>query len=165
MKNFILKDLIKSYNGVATIIPCQDLIKIEDSDNELREQITEAFMDECIFSNWDLKEGAKERHYDEDYSEEEQEDVIWQDLICSVLNKGFIVIYKTPVPRNIVKDEKGKISHYGWSWGYTQTSYLHLEDLSNLSTILINLDEKILEEEWNAQQKREKSNELQNIKD
>lgn len=160
MKNFILKDLAETYNGLVTIIPCQDLAKIEDSSDEIREQITEAFMNEVIFSNWDLKEGAKEKYYDEDYSEEEQEEVIWQELICSVLNKGFIVIYKTPVPTNIVKDEKGKISHYGWSWGYTQTNYLHLDDLSNLSTILINLDDKILEEEWNAQQKREKSNEL-----
>lgn len=151
MKDNKLKDLQESYKGIATIVPCCDLNKIEDSSNEIRENLTEAFLEERIISDWDLKDGVIDECYDDDYSEEEQEDVIWTELICGCLNEGFVIMYEAPVPTNICKDEKGNISHYGFSWGYTQTHYIHLMDISSLSDVLRNLDKKILEDELKCQ--------------
>ena len=152
MKDNRLGKYTESYNGKCVIIPCGDFEKMEGNFDNIKEEIIDAFRDERIISNWNLKEGIfKDGELIDDDDEvedfESEEDYIWQVLVCPCMKTGFFVIYESPVPCNVKKLDDGSYS-YHFSWGYTQTNYIHLEDLTQLSSILKNIDEEMKEQEY-----------------
>ncbi len=152
MSELKLRDIKQEYNGRCKIIPCCDLPKIEDNFDSLKEDIIEAFREQRIISNWTLREGALEKFDDEDFdNENERIETFWLELVCRCLNKGFLVIYEVPVPSGVRK-ENGRISGFSFSWGYYQTHYINLEDISELTAVLSNLDEHIVEEVYKEEQ-------------
>ena len=68
------------------------------------------------------------------------------------MKTGFFVIYESPVPCDVKKHKDGSYS-YSFSWGYTQTNYIHLEDLTQLSSILKNIDEEMKNKEYENKDK------------
>lgn len=71
-----------------------------------------------------------------------------QRIICNwSLKDGVLIIYESPVPHNI-RMENGKVQSYSCSWGYTQTNYIHLNDITQLSAVLSNLDDELIREEY-----------------
>ena len=151
MDRLKLKNIKQEYKGRCKIIPCCDLPKFEDNFDDLKNDIIEAFKDQQIISNWTLKDGVLEKYDDEDLDEDERIEDFWLELVCDCLNSGFLVIYEVPVPSGVRK-ENGKISVLSYSWGYYQTHYIHLEDISELSAVLSNLDDYIVEEVYRKEQ-------------
>ena len=151
MSELKLKNIKQEYEGRCKIIPCCDLPKIEDNFDCLKDDIIEAFREQRIISNWTLKDGALEKYDDEYLDEDERIEAFWLEFVCKCLNSGFLVIYEVPVPSNVRK-ENGKISGFSYSWGYYQTYYIHLEDISELTAVLSNLDDYIAEEVYKEEQ-------------
>lgn len=79
--------------------------------------------------------------------EDERIEYLWAELICQCLNDGFLIIYESPVPCD-VKMNDGKLQNYNYSWGYTQTNYIHLKDITQLSAVLSNLDDELIRREY-----------------
>ena len=156
MTKLKIKDLKTTYNGRCKIIPCCDLSKLEDNFDDLKSEICEAVREQQIISNWALREDALQKFDEEDFdSDAEKEEAFWSEFVCQVLNSGFLIIYEVPVPSN-VKKSNGRISNYSFSWGYYQTYFIHLEDLSELTAILSNLDDHIIEDVYNEEQGEKK---------
>lgn len=155
MNKLKLKALTQEYGGRCKIIPCCDLPKMEDDFDGLKDDIIDCFKRQQIICDWTLKDGVLER-YEEPEEEETDEDVkvlFWEDVVCKCLNSGFLVIYEVPVPSGVRK-KNGKISGFSYSWGYYQTHYIHLEDISQLSAVLSNLDDWMLEDVYNKEQEQ-----------
>ena len=146
-----LKNIKQEYRGRCKIIPCCDLPKLEDNFDDLKNDIIEAFKDQQIISNWTLKDGVLEKYDDGDLDEDERIEVFWSELVCNCLDRGFLVIYEVPVPSDVRK-ENGKISGFSYSWGYYQTHYIHLENISELTAVLSNLDDYIVEDVYKKEQ-------------
>lgn len=155
MSELKLKNIKQEYEGRCKIIPCRDLPKLEDNFDDLKNDIIEVFREQRIISNWTLREGALEKYDDEDLDEDERIETFWLELVCKCLNSGFLVIYEVPVP-SCVRKENGKISGFSYSWGYYQTHYIHLEDISELTSVLSNLDDYIVEEVYKEEQGEKK---------
>lgn len=84
------------------------------------------------------------------------EEEFWNEVVCRCLNKGYLVIYELPVPNGIHKNNE-KIEYFSYSWGYFQTHFIHITDLAQLTSVLSNLDDLIIEEKYKEeQQKKEK---------
>ena len=131
---------------------------MEGNFDNIKEEIIDAFREERIISDWSLKEGIfkdgelidSDAYEDDCY--ENEEDYIWQELVCHCMKTGFFVIYESPVPCDVKKHKDGSYS-YSFSWGYTQTNYIHLEDLTQLSSILKNIDEEMKNKEYENKDK------------
>lgn len=148
MNKLKLKALTQEYSGRCKIIPCCDLPKIESNFDDLKDDIIDAFKDQRIICNWSLKDGVLEKYKDKDFDNEDEEtEYLWLELICKCMNDGFLIIYESPVPRNI-RMENGKVQSYSCSWGYTQTNYIHLNDITQLSAVLSNLDDELIRKEY-----------------
>lgn len=156
MNKLKLKALTQEYSGRCKIIPCCDLYKIEGDFDDLKDDIIDCFKRQQIICDWSLKDGVLEK-YEESEAGETDEDVkvlFWEDVVCSCLKEGFLVIYDVPVARN-VKKKYGKITSWETSgWGYYQTLYIHLPDISQLSAVLSNLDDQMLEDVYEEEQEQ-----------
>lgn len=150
MKNFISRKSITNYIGVATIIPCEDLPKMKDQFDETREDITEAFMDNIFIGDCKVNKVIRRRYYNEDF--DDCDDELWQNIVCRKLNKGFVVIYKVSTPKKIFKNKSGEVTRFSQYENLFQTNYVYLKNLSDLSAILTNIDNEILEKEWEKQE-------------
>jgi len=107
-----------------------------------------------IISNWSLKDSVLAQYENEDFDNDaEKKEYLWLELICQCLDSGFLVIYEVPVPCNVRK-ENGIVDGYTFSWGYTQTHYIHLIDITQLSSVLSNLDDYVVEEIYKEEQER-----------
>lgn len=147
MRKIKLKNLKQEYEGCCKIIPCCDLPKMEDDFDGLKDDIIDCFKRQQIICDWTLKDGVLERYEDND-------ELFWEDVVCICLREGFLVIYDVPVPRN-VKKEDGRIKSWQTlGWGYYQTLYIHLPDISQLSAVLSNLDDWMLEDVYNKEQEQ-----------
>ena len=112
-KNNIIKYKEK-YNGKCLIVPCEDLEKMEGNFNNIKEEIIDAFREERIISDWSLKKSIfkdgelidSEAYEDDCY--ENEEDFIWQQLVCRCMRTGFFVIYESPVPCDVKKHKEIK---------------------------------------------------------
>lgn len=156
MSELKLKNIKQEYAGHCKIIPCCDLPKIEDNFDDLKNDIMEAFSNQQIISGWTLREGSLEKFDNEDFEDDiERFEAFWLELVCQCLNSGFLVIYEVPVPSGVQK-ENGKISGFSYSWGYCQTYYIHLENISELTAVLSNLDDYIVEEVYKEEQGEKK---------
>lgn len=145
MNKLKLKALTQEYSGRCKIIPCCDLPKMKDDFDGLKDDIIDCFKRQQIICGWTLKDGVLEKYEDND-------ELFWEDVVCICLREGFLVIYDVPVPRN-VKKEDGRIKSWQTlGWGYYQTHYIHLPDISQLSAVLSNLDDWMLEEVYNEEQ-------------
>lgn len=145
MNKIKLKNLKQEYEERCKIIPCCDLPKMEDDFDGLKDDIIDCFKRKQIICGWTLKDGVLEKYEDND-------ELFWEDVVCICLREGFLVIYDVPVPRN-VKKEDGRIKSWQTlGWGYYQTHYIHLPDISQLSAVLSNLDDWMLEEVYNEEQ-------------
>lgn len=145
MNKLKLKALTQEYEGRCKIIPCCDLPKMKDDFDGLKDDIIDCFKRQQIICGWTLKDGVLEKYEDND-------ELFWEDVVCICLREGFLVIYDVPVPRN-VKKEDGRIKSWQTlGWGYYQTHYIHLPDISQLSAVLSNLDDWMLEEVYNEEQ-------------
>ena len=145
MNKIKLKNLTQEYSGRCKIIPCCDLPKMEDDFDGLKDDIIDCFKRKQIICGGTLKDGVLEEYEDND-------ELFWEDVVCICLREGFLVIYDVPVPRN-VKKKDGKIKSWETlGWGYYQTLYIHLPDISQLSAVLSNLDDWMLEEVYNEEQ-------------
>lgn len=148
MNKIKLKNLKQEYEGRCKIIPCCDLPKIEDEFDQLKDDIIDAFEDKRIICNWSLKDGVLEKYEEMDFDDEDERiEYLWAELICQCLNDGFLIIYESPVPCD-VKMNDGKLQNYNYSWGYTQTNYIHLKDITQLSAVLSNLDDELIRREY-----------------
>lgn len=147
MNKIKLKNLKQEYSGRCKIIPCCDLPKMEDDFDGLKDDIIDCFKRQQIICDWTLKDGFLEKYEDND-------ELFWEDVVCICLREGFLVIYDVPVPRN-VKKKDGKIKSWETlGWGYYQTLYIHLPDISQLSAVLSNLDDQLLEDVYNEEQEQ-----------
>lgn len=156
MTKLKIKDLKTAYNGRCKIIPCCDLAKLEDSFDDLKSEICEAVRDQQIISNWTLREDALQKFDEEDFENDtEKEEAFWSEFVCQVLNSGFLIIYEVPVPSEVKKVD-GRVSSYSFSWGYYQTYFIHLENISELTAILSNLDDCIVEDVYKKEQGEKK---------
>lgn len=154
MNEISLKALKQEYSGKCVIIPCADLPKYEkDSFDDTRDDIIEAIYEKRLICDWKFKDNAFDLYNDID--DEEVKDEFWEDIVCSCLRDGFLIIYTHPVPRNIKKKDGRIVSWEHNGFGYTQTRYIHLEDISQLSAVLSNLDDRTLEDEWNEENNKE----------
>lgn len=154
MNKIKLKNLTQEYSGRCKIIPCCDLPKMEDDFDGLKDDIIDCFKRQQIICDWSLKDGVLEKYKNKDFdSEDEETEYLWVELICQCMNDGFLIIYESPVPRNI-RMENGKVQSYSCSWGYTQTNYIHLNDISQLSAVLSNLDDWMLEDVYKEEQEQ-----------
>ena len=118
---------------------------MKDDFDGLKDDIIDCFKRQQIICGWTLKDGVLEKYEDND-------ELFWEDVVCICLREGFLVIYDVPVPRN-VKKEDGRIKSWQTlGWGYYQTHYIHLPDISQLSAVLSNLDDWMLEEVYNEEQ-------------
>ena len=145
MNKLKLKALTQEYSGRCKIIPCCDLPKMKDDFDGFKDDIIDCFKRQQIICGWTLKDGVLEKYEDND-------ELFWEDVVCICLREGFLVIYDVPVPRN-VKKEDGRIKSWQTlGWGYYQTHYIHLPDISQLSAVLSNLDDWMLEEVYNEEQ-------------
>ena len=165
MKDNKIENYLEEYNGRCKIIPCCDLGKMEGGINELKDDILEAFREERIISSWSLKEGIfdngelVQKEDDEDYIDEDE--YIWNELVCYCMKNGYLVIYEVPVPYDVKKKEDGTFSSFGWSWGCYQTHYIHIDDLMQLTPILKNIDDEMKEKSYKEEQeKKDKKNEI-----
>lgn len=160
MKNNNLDKYTDNYDGRCKIIPCQDFEQMEDRFDNLREEIMEAFCEERIISDWKLKKGIFENgelvNTDEVENYDSEEDYIWYQLVCKIMKKGFFVIYELPVPLNVKKHKDGSYS-FTFSWGYYQTYYIHLEDITQLSSVLKNIDKEMKETEYKKELTKQES--------
>jgi hypothetical protein len=153
MNEISLKDLKREYTGKCTIIPCVDLPKYErDSFDDTRNDIIEACWEKRIICNWKFKEDAFKEY--EDIEDEDIKDEFWEDVVCNCLKEGFLIIYTHPVPINITKKDDRIVSWEDNGFGYTQTRYVHLEDISQLNMVLYNIDKEALEEAWREEQEK-----------
>lgn len=153
-----LKNLKQEYMGRCNIIPCCDLPKIEGSFNDLKDDIIDSFVNQNIISDWTLKDGVLEKYNNNEEfdNDDEREEEFWNEVVCRCLNKGYLVIYELPVPNGIHKNNE-KIEYFSYSWGYFQTHFIHITDLAQLTSVLSNLDDMIIEEKYKEeQQKKEK---------
>lgn len=153
MNELKLNNLTEEYEGKCVIIPCADLPKYEyDPFDEIRDGIIEACWEKRIICDWNFKEDAFEEY---DYLEDEDiKNEFWEDIVCRCLRSGFLIIYTCPVPTD-VKKVNDKVSSYTTNgFGYTQTRYIHLEDISKLTTILHNIDKEMIEEAWKEQEEK-----------
>lgn len=151
--NIRLQNLEQEYLGRCKIIPCCDLLKIEENFNDLKDDIIDAFVNKTIISNWRLKEGVLEKYNTKEESDDDAEqEGFWIELVCRCLDKGYLVIYELPVPNHIHKNN-GKIEHFSFSWGHFQTHFLHITDLTQLTAILSNLDDFVIEEKYKEEQR------------
>lgn len=156
MSELKLKNIKQEYAGHCKIIPCCDLPKIKDNFDDLKNDIVEAFSNQQIINDWTLIEGSLEKFDNEDFEDDiERFEAFWLELVCKCLNSGFLVIYEVPVPSGVRK-ENGKISSFSYSWGYCQTHYIHLENISELTAVLSNLDDYIVEEVYKEEQGEKK---------
>lgn len=147
MNKLKLKALTQEYSGRCKIIPCCDLPKMEDDFDGLKDDIIDCFKRKQIICGWTLKDGVLEKYEDND-------ELFWEDVVCICLREGFLVIYDVPVPRN-VKKEDGRIKSWEtFGWGYYQTLYIHLPDISQLSAVLSNLDDQMLEDVYKEEQEQ-----------
>lgn len=157
MDKIKLKALTQEYSGRCKIIPCCDLPKMEDDFDGLKDDIADSFKRQQIICDWTLKDGVLEKYEDPEDGEtdEDVKVLFWEDVVCSCLKDGFLVVYDVPVPRN-VKKKDGKLKSWETSgWGYYQTLYIHLPDISQLSAVLSNLDDRILEDVYNEEQEQD----------
>lgn len=153
MKEISLKDLKQEYTGKCNIIPCADLPKYErDAFDDTRNDIIEACWEKRIICNWKFKEDAFKEYNDID--DEDIKDEFWEDIVCRCLREGFLIIYTHPVPRNVKKKDGRIVSWEDNGFGYTQTRYIHLEDISQLNMVLYNIDKEALEEAWREEQQK-----------
>lgn len=161
MKNNKIDKYFEDYEGRCKIIPCRDLMKFEGNMDETKEEILEAFREERIISDWSLKEGIfdngelVQKEDDEDCIDDEDE-YIWNELVCYCMKNGYLVIYEVPVPYNVKKKEDGTFSSFSYSWGHYQTHYIHLDDLMQLTPILKNIDEEMKEQAYKEEQENKK---------
>lgn len=147
MNKLKLKALTQEYSGRCKIIPCCDLPKMEDDFDGLKDDIIDCFKRKQIICGWTLKDGVLGKYEDND-------ELFWEDVVCICLREGFLVIYDVPVPQN-VKKKDGKIKSWQTlGWGYYQTLYIHLPDISQLSAVLSNLDDQLLEDVYNEEQEQ-----------
>lgn len=147
MNKLKLKALTQEYSGRCKIIPCCDLPKMEDDFDGLKDDIIDCFKRQQIICDWTLKDGVLEKYEDND-------ELFWEDVVCICLRKGFLVIYDVPVPRNVKKKDGRIKSWQTLGWGYYQTLYIHLPDISQLSAVLSNLDDWMLEDVYKEEQEQ-----------
>lgn len=147
MNKLKLKALTQEYSGRCKIIPCCDLPKMEDDFDGLKDDIIDCFKRKQIICGWTVKDGVLEKYEDND-------ELFWEDVVCICLREGFLVIYDVPVPRNVKKKNGRFKSWQTLGWGHYQTLYIHLPDISQLSAVLSNLDDQLLEDVYNEEQEQ-----------
>lgn len=147
MNKLKLKALTQEYSGRCKIIPCCDLPKMEDDFDDLKDDIIDCFKRKQIICGWTVKDGVLEKYEDND-------ELFWEDVVCICLREGFLVIYDVPVPRNVKKENGRFKSWQTLGWGYYQTLYIHLPDISQLSAVLSNLDDWMLEDVYKEEQEQ-----------
>lgn len=152
MKNSKPNNSTKTYIGVATIIPCQDLPKMEYQMEEAVDDIAEALMNNMIIGDCKVSKVVQRKYFNEDYKDYYEE--IWKNIVCRKLKQGFFVTYKVATPKKIFKTKSGEFTRFSLCDNCFQTNYVLLEDLSELSSVLTDIDQKILEQEWEKQEAR-----------
>jgi hypothetical protein len=153
MNEIKLKALKQEYDGKCVIIPCADLPKYEkDAFDDTRNDIIEAVFEKRVICDWIFKDNAFDLY--EDIDDDDVKDEFWEDIVCSCFKTGFLVIYTHPVPRNIKKKDGKIVSWETFGFGYTQTRYIHLEDIAQLSAVLSNIDDRTVEKVWKEENEK-----------
>ncbi len=152
--NKSIRKFKQEYNGKCTLIPCSDLPKFgEDSFWDMKDEILDYVINQNMICDWKIKD----EYLNVDLDDEEEKEEFWNDTVCKVMEDGFLVIYEHRVPSHIVK-ENGRFSSCTLG-GWTRTEYIHLKDISQLSSVLSNIDDDIIEEVWKEEQaKKEQEN-------
>ena len=152
--NESIRKFKQEYNGKCTLIPCSDLPKFgEDSFWDMKDEILDYVINQNMICDWKIKD----EYLNVDLDDEEEKEEFWYDTVCKVMEDGFLVIYEHQVPSHIVK-ENGRFSSCTLG-GWTRTEYIHLKDIFQLSAVLSNIDDDIIEEVWKEEQaKKEQEN-------